>query len=444
MSISSEITRISNNIAAAYTALDEKGATLPESQNSANLADTIASVPSGGGGGGTEDFDRAAFYSKIEEMNNILITRDEEYNPGRMERALQNGFIEKKSSSGDQDPDWFYILQLRYDTKCITFQARNSTDSIAFWCPSECNVYTSDGLGRVTNTSDTSEKRVTIEFTGDEDRTVIIGVRTVNSNNLTLGLYSVFSSLNAPTGGKDLTPYIRACHVYLPYHEKRRTDATHGSLLNTYSFSHILGSAKIFSFEKPNNTWNKLENDTVWDLSNFNNSLDDTSVFAEVYSSNFFDAELGVFKLPSDYLSSFKSNLSRYMQVYSHGSGNGLFPFIVDFSSYTNSSEITFGGYTQLTSTASAAAQLTTMYIKLPSTANVNMGVYDGGATNAFSSLQLTYKSWQYLAENAPSVTGKTLKVGYQFYNLAKTLQVPSYKAITDTLEGKGWTVSAN
>lgn len=53
MSIASEITRISGNIAAAYTALDGKGATLPETQNSANLADTIDSITTGGGGGGT-------------------------------------------------------------------------------------------------------------------------------------------------------------------------------------------------------------------------------------------------------------------------------------------------------------------------------------------------------------------------------------------------------
>ena len=71
------------------------------------------------------------------------------------------------------------------------------------------------------------------------------------------------------------------------------------------------------------------------------------------------------------------------------------------------------------------------------------MHIYDGNKTNRNSSLQLTYKSWQYLANNAPSVSGKTLKVGYQFYNLAKTLQVPSYKAITDALETKGWTISA-
>ena len=49
MSIASEITRINTNIAAAYTACSDKGATMPQTQNSANLADTIDSIPSGGG-----------------------------------------------------------------------------------------------------------------------------------------------------------------------------------------------------------------------------------------------------------------------------------------------------------------------------------------------------------------------------------------------------------
>lgn len=51
MSIASEITRINGNIAAAYTALEGKGATLPAagSQNSANLADTIDTISAGGG-----------------------------------------------------------------------------------------------------------------------------------------------------------------------------------------------------------------------------------------------------------------------------------------------------------------------------------------------------------------------------------------------------------
>ena len=45
MSIASEITRIRNNIASAYEGLEEKGASVPETQNSANLRSTINSIP---------------------------------------------------------------------------------------------------------------------------------------------------------------------------------------------------------------------------------------------------------------------------------------------------------------------------------------------------------------------------------------------------------------
>lgn len=47
MSIASEITRINTNIANAYTKVSEKGGTLPETQNSANLADAIDTITGG-------------------------------------------------------------------------------------------------------------------------------------------------------------------------------------------------------------------------------------------------------------------------------------------------------------------------------------------------------------------------------------------------------------
>ncbi|MBR1841041.1 MAG: hypothetical protein IJ778_02815, partial [Alphaproteobacteria bacterium] len=48
MTIASEITRINGNIAAAYTAAGNKGATLPATQNSANLATCIGTISGGG------------------------------------------------------------------------------------------------------------------------------------------------------------------------------------------------------------------------------------------------------------------------------------------------------------------------------------------------------------------------------------------------------------
>jgi len=45
MSVASEINRIKANIAAAYTEAEAKGATMPATENSANLAQTVASIP---------------------------------------------------------------------------------------------------------------------------------------------------------------------------------------------------------------------------------------------------------------------------------------------------------------------------------------------------------------------------------------------------------------
>ena len=48
MSVNSEIERIRGNIAASYTAAEEKGAMMPTEQDSDNLAATIASIKTGG------------------------------------------------------------------------------------------------------------------------------------------------------------------------------------------------------------------------------------------------------------------------------------------------------------------------------------------------------------------------------------------------------------
>ena len=52
--ISNQINRISNNIELAYSALLDKGATMPATNNSALLADTINTISTGGGGGSDE------------------------------------------------------------------------------------------------------------------------------------------------------------------------------------------------------------------------------------------------------------------------------------------------------------------------------------------------------------------------------------------------------
>ena len=48
MTIASELTKLNTNLTNAYTAVDDKGGTLPQAQNFDNLATAISSIPSGG------------------------------------------------------------------------------------------------------------------------------------------------------------------------------------------------------------------------------------------------------------------------------------------------------------------------------------------------------------------------------------------------------------
>ena len=54
MSVADQINRIKTNIANTYTAAQAKGATMPQTQNSDNLAACVQSISTGGGGGGAQ------------------------------------------------------------------------------------------------------------------------------------------------------------------------------------------------------------------------------------------------------------------------------------------------------------------------------------------------------------------------------------------------------
>ena len=56
MTVASEITRIKTNIENAYNSASEKGATLPDVQNSDNLATCISSITGGGSGGSSSKY----------------------------------------------------------------------------------------------------------------------------------------------------------------------------------------------------------------------------------------------------------------------------------------------------------------------------------------------------------------------------------------------------
>lgn len=62
MSISSELTALDGYILGAYDEINDKGGTVPQNKNMANLATAISSIPSGGGGGINREANNAGVY----------------------------------------------------------------------------------------------------------------------------------------------------------------------------------------------------------------------------------------------------------------------------------------------------------------------------------------------------------------------------------------------
>lgn len=74
MSIANEIERIKRNIANAYESCLSKGATMPDIQNSENLAETILSIIMGSSSNATEEQINAILTQMtVEEVNGELV-----------------------------------------------------------------------------------------------------------------------------------------------------------------------------------------------------------------------------------------------------------------------------------------------------------------------------------------------------------------------------------
>lgn len=83
--IQSQINRISSNIASAYTAALDKGATIPETQNSDNLAATINSIPS------ANDVDLSSYVQKSgDTMTGALVAQN---NTNYTTKQVRNVFL---------------------------------------------------------------------------------------------------------------------------------------------------------------------------------------------------------------------------------------------------------------------------------------------------------------------------------------------------------------
>ena len=141
MSVADQINRIKTNIANTYTAAQAKGATMPQTQNSDNLAACVQSITTGGGGGGTQ------FGLTAEQM---LGTLDGEGNL-TMPTLPSITFTGVKSGSSSVFVYKFYSRNFE-DGASVSFPDLTTVDSD--WlsnCFSSCSRLTSVNLSALTS-----------------------------------------------------------------------------------------------------------------------------------------------------------------------------------------------------------------------------------------------------------------------------------------------------
>lgn len=143
MTVASEITRIEGNISAAYLAADAKGATMPATENSDNLATCIASIPSGGGGSGkyqllervTDDSNNeigtvSGFFTDENDVEYAVVCLDAQY-------RLASGAYCSNASQAVTDLPNFSDQTIYTSTQTSTFNTQKILDFCA------ANGYTS-------------------------------------------------------------------------------------------------------------------------------------------------------------------------------------------------------------------------------------------------------------------------------------------------------------
>lgn len=150
MTIASEITRINGNIAAAYTACNDKGATMPVNQNSANLATCIGTISTGGSGGKYSLLERikddnnneigtvSGFFKDANDVEYAVVCLDAQYRLASQTWISDTGTVTNLTNYNMNSAGIDLITNVYTDT------ATDNCTKILAWCIA--NGYTSDSV----------------------------------------------------------------------------------------------------------------------------------------------------------------------------------------------------------------------------------------------------------------------------------------------------------
>lgn len=414
MSIASEITRINTNIAAAYTALDGKGATLPATQNSANLADTIDTITTGGGGSGY----RPPIYDTIEQLT------FDEYTTYAALR--ESGFV--KVNQADGGSSWSgnytgdYRLGILYGEalRGMSFYVKNLDKWVL--CGSGVTITALDE-----NYNPNTWYRVDFALTGD-----LYVIAFGNTASLDL-LIDQTNSLGHNTFANNNIEFIALSRG--GYSEESQ------SYYSVESYNNIFGSelanVKDISFSgvrlKLSSGKNEEDNAYIgsycglWVTHNpymsarKKASLFGNMNFQDIYYVNIQYAFFGCYN-------------------YSYGMDLANCPFAFDLSTYTSASNIStyyVGGYYNGTSCSAKRSDLWVGDFFFIPHSNWNID-WNRSISSSHNAVFPSKDSIEYFAAHCPTVSNKTFKVGS--YALA-TLEVLCPTALA-TIRSKGYTIS--
>ena len=376
MTIASEVTRIKTNIAQAYTALEEKGATIPEVKNSDNLSDAIESITTGGAASGT----MREFWA----VPNSYLELDNEMTNDSYLKSLRARINKRMSSFGCA------FLPITGDT--ITVQGSNSGVQA---------IRTSDGFYQELSNGQT------YTHTWDSSKDASDGYRWIIYYHL--DGYSSSTTTNAEFS-TNIQSLMGSFYTYqdtgLSYGEVYRY--VKYLVINGYiKYSNIFGSfgSRVRGFDSFR---------TIGDGC-FSQSAVSSFAFYHDYNLAYMPSiEDGLLKIEEGYVITKDSTpTSGSYYLYNYPKGLDLSGITDETWTLTNLSSV-----------------LRFMYVKIPP---INI-VLSSSSNNVI----LSKDNWQYIAEHAPSVEGKTLTMGK--VNIA-TCGGEDSEIIT-TLKNKGWTIA--
>lgn len=402
MTIASEITRIKDNIANTYIALGEKGATLPELQNSDNLANTVGSVSSGGGS-------RNKLFNEVDRIiNSIDISRitDDDWSS-----LTDAGWIVVSSAnkglmfSNNKSGVWGFVF--------------NEGAPNTIYVKADCVKAPSDATVEIVKESPSKcESVFKITFGSSGDRYVVF-----NKDNAYR--YNDCTSIVADSFDNYLMSFVLYFNITI-------TDATYSSetpltnsLLSSYSFLN-----KLPYGESP-----VLEDFTIKNLM-FTGSLSTSSAsyvpvcfFRKACAEKFFEYCSDLIYGESIVPSALTKSIFDSYDVYPHLANCYKCGLVFDCSSLSVSN-LYIGANSYKNNTYRNNSMPYELFLILPD-ANVFWRSY------SFDVKPVSLKSLQFMADNAPTVSSKTLTIGAQ--NIVRA--GGENGEIITKLKNKGWTV---